>query len=55
MFSSECQGQKRRDKPKNRRRRGVEKEMNEVYLTWSTMETTAQDRLKTELFERSYN
>jgi len=30
--------------PKNTRRRGVEEEMNEVYLTWSTMETTAQDR-----------
>jgi len=38
------QGQRRRGRPKNTWRRGVEQEMKKAHLTWDTMETTAQDR-----------
>jgi len=37
------QGRRRRTRPKNTRRRGVEQEMKEAHLTWGAMETTARD------------
>ena len=38
------QGQRRRVRPKNTWRRGVEQEMKEAHLIWGTMEITVEDR-----------
>ena len=49
-FQWNSQGQRKRDRPKNTWRRGVEQEMKEAGVTWGSLEPTAQDRVKWKRF-----
>jgi len=45
-FQWNPQGQRKRGRPKNTWRRGVEQEMKEAGVTWGSLEASAQDRVK---------